>query len=1111
MKRQEIYNSIDNQLLNEGQQSQLSHQFQLDQERGNRQCIDNQMSNSQNQIEQISDNNNQLINDFKIEEVKIQNGNNINNNNYCLNDNQVNQQQNNQYSFNQLNNALQVIDNNQQCLVKNNEINQQENRISENSQQQNFDTQRILVAPKQIETSVKALTQNSQQFQTQFQNLIEIQKYFPNQSISDQYYNENIKNLYQVINQLISWPSKFQNVQNQFQILLQKFSRLQSQIAFQIHSHFKINYKLETKHLGNYIEDNKQIVQKFDELKGMLQQTYDEIKKHDLYQYQANILTSLKSVFATVLNQDQSKQIYKIKQDYNLLQSEKHSEIQALTKKYGEVQMETMKLRNQQTYIQQEIQQLQKYADQKESEIVQISQQLKLEKSEQKKYFEDYIQKINTRRQQLQNQLIQNQNEENEKQITFIKKQQNEIEKITNQCSILQKSQLQSPKSNFHFIFILDQSSSFQSVYNTAVKALINYTDNINTNDSLSVIQFNVSASQIFSQQANPKINKINLNLALQNYRFGGTSFAAAFNQLKTTIQKQVKQNEFPIVLFITDGQDSIDQSIKIQDVLNQTEDLIFFTLGYGSSINERQLKLITNLFNRTVNETKIINKKQIQLFYQNNTPDQLYRDILKISQMQMTIEEVEQSRQYITKSIKFQSEQFTEFSNQINDQIRKQIKDLNDQEIQLKQQQSTQQQYQQFEKIIQQLKQEKNKIIQKIQQNEIKIQKTQQEITQLNSLYYNQFYNQGSESFNQAADDEQQFKKNFDKKINETIKRYDDQLEAKQKDMIKCSETEREIIKNNQQFLKDLGFHNQSQFDKFFDYLQKITSVQMQSNDVIHQYNLIIESLIDISTNLEQNINFSLDNIGNISKTDTEGRILEYYQQLDESISLKEKAESRQKVLRIQNSSIIENCKKQNKMKLYEDCINTIEFPDIQELVELERQAQEKKIEDLIYSKFIQKDQKLSLAEGQKKQLAAQINEVEEKIQEEQNKNDSDIKKETNIQKLQTKLETLKERQETNKDKIDNLAVEFKSKTYEDAKIVKQIITAFVQATHSAQVQLKYQFALKPYQYFIQTIQNVIQQINKFQNPQLVQYNNLQLPNYKSNQIQQLSLTNQQ
>lgn len=45
--------------------------------------------------------------------------------------------------------------------------------------------------------------------------------------------------------------------------------------------------------------------------------------------------------------------------------------------------------------------------------------------------------------------------------------------------------------------------------------------------------------------------------------------------------------------------------------------DIIFYTIGYGS-INEKQLKSITNKFNKSSNEKKEINGKDVALFYHN-------------------------------------------------------------------------------------------------------------------------------------------------------------------------------------------------------------------------------------------------------------------------------------------------------------------------------------------------------------------------------------------------------------------------------------------------------------------------------------------------------------
>ncbi|KAL4505907.1 hypothetical protein ABPG72_013668 [Tetrahymena utriculariae] len=1096
---------------------------------------DNLNQNSNYMKQEIQSNSNQNIkeNGYSIHNANSQNSSfeiNLTTNNFDSQKDSLVVEKN--ITQNEQQNTIDIQNHTTNCndiLIKDdNQIIVQENDLNLVKQDQNQDVEKkseeipnqstIL---NQVQAQKNNLEQSAENFQKNFENLIEIQKYFPNES-KDTNYTQNIKSLQQFVSQLTYWPFQLQDAQNDFQQLLQKFLRLQGQIAFQIYQQFKINYKLEAQHLGKYLDENNKLIEKLNDLQEQFKKIYDEIKIHNILKYKNEINKSLKTVFASELDQDQSKQIQKLYKDYDQLQLQKMSELQLFKKDFNDFQLKIIEMRNDQEFLEKQIKECQYQAKLSQAEIDQANSEVNSKKDKNKNTITDYLEIINKQKQQLLSQLITIQQDEFEQNKFFYQKQQKEYEKITNQCSILSKSQFASQKNCFHYIFIIDQSTSFESVYNVAIQALANYAEKINANDSLSVIKFDCHASQVFYQKATPRIDKQQLLKTLLNPKFGGTSFTAAFTQLKDTLKNQVRHNEFPIILFITDGEDSSDLSSIIQDVLNQIEDLIFITLGYGKSINQKQLQLITNLFNKTSNQNRTVNQQEIKLFYQNDTPSKLENDILKISNMQMTIQEVEESRQYITKSIENQIEQLKDFSNKKRDLIKQQIQDLTNQENQLKQQTTNEELQKKLDEILKYLRVKKQGFIESEQKNETLKQQKEQQIYIENKHFYLKHFNKRnqcqkvqSEQVNnctQVKREEYDFYKLFETKINDIITSFDTKLESLNQKIMQCYESETQVFQNIQTKIKEYGFENFNQFKLFQEYLKKIESIQMQANDIKESYILIIDSLVDIASNLEQCINFSLKSIENISISDTEGRILEYYKQLNDKITLKDKAQSRKKVLEIQNNTILQNCKKLKKMDLYEDCINTLEFSDIQELIESQQSEKEQKINEIILPKLIKKSEKVMRVESEKQDLEQQIFLIEEDIEKEQKKQNSSEKKQFSVKQLKLKLTSTKAKLNKKQQELNFISIQYQNQIYEDIKIAKQIIKSFIQAAYSAQIQLKYQFALKPFQYYLMNVQNLIGTLDSFRNPklitnfsqQLISNSNLQLQDNTTSQLNQ-------
>ncbi|KAL4480428.1 hypothetical protein ABPG74_020944 [Tetrahymena malaccensis] len=1034
---------------------------------------------------QSSDNENITENQISMEDI-------YNNDILLEEDSQINNIENDLNLMNNTNQALNNHNSQQQVQLieqqNEREMNQQLQKIEE-------DKKNSKVIPNQVKASINNLIQQSDNFSQNFQNLLDVQKYFPNQT-NDQQYNQNINNLQQVFSEMAYWPYELQDAQNEFKFLLQKFLRLQRQIVVQILQQLNISYKLETQHLGKYVEDNNNLIEKFQDLQNTFKEKYKQIKKQNFYKSQEQVFKCLKAVFASQLNEDQSKQIEKLNKQYEELKLKKMQEIQSFTKEFSDFQLKNIEIRNDVEFLEKQTKEFQNQVHLLQTEIDQMNIQISSQNNKNKDKIADYLEIINKQKQLLLNQLTTNQQDDQKQQELLFKKQQSEFEKITNKCSILSKSQFASSKNCFHYIFIVDCSGSFESIYNTAVQALVSYAEKIKNNNLLSVIQFDTKASQIFNQKASPCIDKDQLKKALQNPKFGGTSFSAAFQELKKTLQYQVSTNEFPVVLFITDGEDNSDLSCIIQDALNQIDDLIFFTLGYGNSINQQQLKIITDLFNRSSNQIRRINQKEIKLFYNNNTPSSLENDILGISNIYLTIDEVEESRQYITKSIETQMQQYNNFSIQKKDLINSQIQDLINQEKLLSMQLTNEEQAKKFDEIIQQLRMKKQSILESVKQNDYLKLKNEQQIEIEDKAFYikhfiknNQQENKQSEQKkNNISAKKQQFdfQKLFQTKVSEINTKFDNQLDSLNQKIMQIYESEAQASQIIQTKIKEYGFENINQFQLFLDFLKKLQPIYMQANNIKEEYILIMDCLIDVSQNLQQCIDFSLNSIEKISIKDTEERILEYYRQLDESISIKDKVKSRQIVLQIQNNTILANCKKQKKMGLYEDCINTIEFSDIQELIESNQAEKENKISENILPKLIKKSDKLMKVEAELSNLQQEVLNIEEEIQNELKNKNPDKNQQTYLKELNSNLKTAKAKLTKKENELNLVNVFYQKSIYEDSKIARLIITSLIQAAHSAQVQLKYQFALKPFQQYILNVQSLIDILNNFKNPSL-------------------------
>ncbi|EAR97367.1 von willebrand factor type A domain protein (macronuclear) [Tetrahymena thermophila SB210] len=978
---------------------------------------------------------------------------------------------------NQYNNLalIQQDSDNKQIIVNQNQEDE------ENQEQVSLDKQKQERSLSiQINHSISEMKNYSSQFIKEYKYISQIQQYQPNiieENKKDQY-TISVTNFNKLLHQFQCWPHLIRGLQHSFEILSKKFVRLQVQIAQRIEDHFKITYTLKDEDLGCLLKNNKNLC---DELEQLKQQFLNEksIQESSINECISNLTQQFNDIYGTALTENQREDILKAKSELNNLYLERDQKLMELTQNFQQTVCNFNLLSNEEQFKNLEIQEIIKEISKLNRQEQKILTDAQCSYEEFKQRRDEKIKDISLQIQGYQKQIQDLQTEKEKKEENNLKKLEKDLNQIKVCHSTIQKIFMQSNKDCFHYIILLDQSSSFQNAYQSAKNGILQFTKNLQQNDVLTIVSFASSSRIIVQKQKVSQINLNSLEANLRNMLCGGTCFISAFESLKQIIQNQLNTNEYPIILFVTDGQDSSNLSNTILDVRNQVEDLIFFTVGYGYQINQKQLHLITNLFNRTDNLTKNINNnKTIKLYYENQTPDKLQQDIIKISQNKLSIEEIQEAADFLEKSFNKQNQLSEDYYTSKIQGLEKRIQECVNQEKQLMDNQKNIQHFrdqskQQLEQIQQQIQSLKNQKF----AHENRIQKIKSEKLALDKNFQNKIIsNQTNLQSNMKQENYEALYEYQIKQINQEadslIKKTEDKMQAirKEEDM---------SVEKNRKRIIELGFQNIQQFYKFRELYENIGSIQQSASNIKQKYIIMLDAMIDIGQMLEQNINCSKKNIENMNKNDTENRILQYFQKFDKDICLQDKSEAKRKVLLIQNSSIYNICQQQKKESLYENCINNLEFSDLFKLVDQDEKSQEKYIIKEIVPNIIKQPKQQISNQLQIQKYNTKINEIKMKIEEQTDNN--------KIQLLTQTLEQYEEQLDLLKDKEQDLIADYQDRNYDDIKIVKQITYSFIEAIKCASIELKYQFAVLPYRHYMNNIYNCYYTLKIYENPKLL------------------------
>ena len=149
------------------------------------------------------------------------------------------------------------------------------------------------------------------------------------------------------------------------------------------------------------------------------------------------------------------------------------------------------------------------------------------------------------------------------------------------------------PVGTYHFVLCLDDSGSMHSKpwedLKNAVETFVEQRKLVSTSDTLSIVIYNISARVVACNQP-----LSSFTVRCLTYQGGQTSFRAALSTADSLIGQNLRQNEIPVLIFMSDGNasDGEDEMINISKKYNFKYGLVVYTLGFGQVVFDKLQQL---------------------------------------------------------------------------------------------------------------------------------------------------------------------------------------------------------------------------------------------------------------------------------------------------------------------------------------------------------------------------------------------------------------------------------------------------------------------------------------------------------------------------------------
>ncbi|KAL4501564.1 hypothetical protein ABPG72_018615 [Tetrahymena utriculariae] len=970
-------------------------------------------------------------------------------------------------SFAAINQNMEQEPNQQVANLINKNVENEEERLQEEVNRNNKMTHQMLNLLTDLTQNIQKKHKKIYYYQQCIQQILE---YSPkprdkveNNSDSQNWlqYIQNINKLKDLCHFLSNIPIEYNYLQNKIRSVKYDFLQSYVQVCNSIQGLLNVTYKITKDDLGKQndsIEKSDKILQ---ECIQDLQKFQQNLKKFE--SVNSKISEHFSSFFGQELkNYDQEKQA--------LLGELKKCE-DAIQKKQEEVSIEcckTMMLISEKEinkiFHEQLIVQYEKRIKDLEFKIHKPQLELNNKNNEIIVDYDDRLQQLKEEKKKIMM-------EKNDKQIEKIEKINNMFNQYTKKVNSLNekiplvgKMQQLTQKQCFHYFFIQDESGSFCSDHQYAVDGATTIFEKIRENDYITYIKFTETSTVNIPKTLKKNLTTQDFQNKISNCKSGGTSFLSAFQTLLTQIENNYAQSEYPVVIFITDGQDNSQLDTIISQILSICQDLILYTIGYGS-VNEDYLRNITNLFNNTQNEKREINGKLLNLFYSKNTPHDLTQSLNNISQQQgeISIEDIKNKVKFMQETYDSMSQQVDNHYNKIDNDYDKRIAII-DQTIKnlmfgdnISQDRMNQLLNQEISQNQTLLDEEKRKVVQEKKNvaqinDEIKILKNQfQQIFPYN--------NQTIEDFNLVE---------VQREKNKTIQNmFNSDKEAYQNRIVEINRKIEQIQKQQSQRILEFGFQCQEQFNTFKKYLNSTQEAQCFYYDLIQDLISLIMHFKYQNNSFYAAIETSQKFLEHSRKLDNQYYVFKQFQQIDNTIDTDQAFYAKKKILSIMNNSIYEQCKGSQQMEeFYDIVVRKIDFNDIiQNQIDNDKDENQKFIQTII-PQHIKKPKQLTEYQPQInkknisiKKLQKHIEELKQRIQQE---DDKELKKESKKQLEQVKLELENDQDELSnlKQDLELLQEDFNLQHADQIAIIEQIVIALIQSVQLAFFKKKYQMS---------------------------------------------------
>ncbi|KAL4510008.1 hypothetical protein ABPG72_010201 [Tetrahymena utriculariae] len=904
-------------------------------------------------------------------------------------------------------------------------------------------------------------------------SLNDILKFSPKPQVIDvrdqnqQDYVDNIAKLKVMVFFLLDFPLKFNKLQNKFSHTSKNFDRIHVLLSGHISNLLKVTYNINQENLGSNFEKLNEVKKQLEECKAEGEELSEKL--YAMLPVNSQIIEH----FSTYFGQE-------IKDTSSYLETE-----QDLLKKQNN-EMEVLLNNTLREYCQTELLILQKNATLKTHETTANLMQkdindMQVKLKQLKENMEKKIQNDENSKEYYQKQLTNERDrlmkekqayldkKTNDQNIRFTQYQQqlsnlNSKYPLGKMCSFIEKKY-------FHYYFIQHESGSFSNDHQYAVQGVTKFFDKIRPDDYLTYIKFDSSSYINIGKTLKRNISQYDFINRIKNCRAGGTNFMSAFQALLQQIQNYYNQEEYPIIIFITDGQDSSNLDSISSQILSVCQDLVFYTIGYGS-VNEQCLKNITNKFNKSIGERKEINGKSVNLFYVKNTPDDLVQTMSQISQQQsqISIEDIKKAQEFLKESFETMPQTSEDYYSKVDESYNKKISLLNNQikELITGNCDSIEKLKQTMQNDIQKQNEYINNLIQEQIKENQKIGACKEEIKQIKLQFL-----QKMQHDKKGAIEDINLEDEIEKKQRSIKDDFKADIDKSKQKILEIKQKIEQLQQEKETNIVEFGFQNIQHFKKFIDLFTNVKDAQSFYINLIQDLVSLIKLSILQNEAFDQAIKNSQTYLKESRKLDNQYHLFTQFKQMDDTIDPENVFESIKKVLFFVNSSIEEKCKDDPELlNFYHSLIRAVNLNEIiQQYVDKKREEQLEYINKTVIPEVIKNQPKelTKLQETEAKQnekirkATRKIKNLKDDLLE--TKDQSERKEiQDEIKDSEQDLKDLNKKHEETKNELEEIQYEFETENSDKIIIVNQVVFGLIYAVMLAFFKKKSQMAANPF-----------------------------------------------